>query len=101
MVACIDTSGSVEGEREVVRKAIALGLLEIARLKEWHFVAILFSSRSEVISFRFGQKEVRVKDKAGVGIDASAARMLRKCSDQVISSLEITEKIAGRIFEAV
>lgn len=163
------------------RRELAGRVLEIARLKQRHFVAILFSSKEEVISFRFLHEEVAVKSPAKqhtisfleglidmasfsfgggtdyeaplreamgcigtdpeqcadadivfitddycevsdgfleeystlkgkkgfstysviIGADAAAARTLRKFSDQVVSSLEITEELAGKIFEAV
>jgi uncharacterized protein with von Willebrand factor type A (vWA) domain len=177
IIICIDTSGSMAGEREVVAKAIAIGLLEIARLKHRQFVGIVFGGPGEIASFRFAGDTVtlgpdtseettaffeglirfashffgggtdyetplreamrwieadrypdgdlvfitddycRVTDRflaeysalkrlkrfstfgVIVGTDSTAARTLRKLSDDLISSLEMTEQVADWVFE--
>lgn len=182
LVMCIDTSGSMSGEPEMVAKAITLGLVEIARLQQRQCVAILFSSANEWLSLAFGEQEVTLcapgqpqaslpylegvmrlgtdffgggtdfesplreamrviqEDEAGckdgdivfltddqcevrdefleeyrkvkaargfstysviIGARASEAQTLSKFSDEVVSSFDLTEEIAGRIFEAV
>lgn len=182
LVMCIDTSGSMSGEPELVAKAIALGLVEIARLQRRHWVAILFSSAREWLSFAFKEDGIIVRMAGGaeqsvsflegvmrlgaeffgggtdyesplreamrfiqqdeanckdgdivfitddycevsdaflteyaaakvergfstysviIGARAADARTLKKFSDEVISSFELTEDVAGRLFEAV
>lgn len=44
IVACVDISGSMSGEPEVWAKAVALGLLRIAREERRDFALILFSN---------------------------------------------------------
>lgn len=44
IIACIDSSGSMEGIAEVWAKAVALGLLEIARIGKRDFYVIHFDS---------------------------------------------------------
>ncbi len=44
IVCCIDSSGSMYGIKEIWAKAIALGLLEIARMQKRSFYAIHFSA---------------------------------------------------------
>jgi len=44
IVCCIDSSGSMHGVKEIWAKAVALGLLEIAKLQNRSFHAIHFSS---------------------------------------------------------
>jgi uncharacterized protein with von Willebrand factor type A (vWA) domain len=44
IVCCIDSSGSMYGIKEIWAKAVALGLLEIARMQKRSFYAIHFSS---------------------------------------------------------
>ena len=44
IVCCIDSSGSMYGVKEIWAKAVALGLLEIAKLQKRSFCAIHFSS---------------------------------------------------------
>jgi uncharacterized protein with von Willebrand factor type A (vWA) domain len=182
LVVCIDTSGSMCGSREMVSKAIALALLDIARLQNRNYVAILFSSPGQWRAIAFSGNNARISEPAGasgpvsflegmlrVGEDffgggtdyetplreairfmgaddagykdgdivfitddqcevsqaflreyaaiklerefstfsviieerASDARTLRKFSDQVISSFELAEEVADRIFESV
>ncbi len=182
LVMCVDTSGSMSGEPEIVAKAITLGLVEIARLEQRRCVAILFSSAHEWLSLAFQDQEVTVRtpgqaqtslsylegvirlgtdffgggtdfesplrealrviqeDEAGckdgdllfltddqctvsdeflneyrevktvrgfstysviIGASATEARTLSLFSDEVVSAFELTEEIAGRIFEAM
>lgn len=44
MVVCIDTSGSMGGNREIWSKSVAIGLLEIARYQHRNYAAIIFES---------------------------------------------------------
>src|SRR5207249_4537867 len=44
MIVCLDGSGSMEGEKEIWSKAVALTLLEIARRQRRLFRFICFSS---------------------------------------------------------
>jgi len=60
IVVCIDTSGSMAGDRELVAKAIGIGLLGIARRRRRGFVAVVFGSRDEVSSFAFEGRSVRL-----------------------------------------
>ena len=60
LIVCIDTSGSMSGEREVVSKAIALVLLDIARAQRRNFVAILFSSPGQWLSISFSEAEAKI-----------------------------------------
>ncbi|MEL6178091.1 MAG: VWA domain-containing protein [Myxococcota bacterium] len=53
MVVCLDGSGSMQGEKELWAKAMALTLLEIARRQKRHFRAIVFSG---------GRHDLRVFD---------------------------------------
>jgi len=181
LVVCVDTSGSMAGTRELVSKAVALALLDIAKLQDRRYVAILFSSPGQWRSYAFANDRVAIRDPGGatrttsfvegmlrVGADffgggtdyesplreairvlgddadckdgdivfitddqcevgepflveygaakrergfstfsviieerVSDARTLRKFSDEVISSFELTEEVAGRIFESV
>lgn len=45
IICCIDTSGSMEGEREVWSKSVAISLLDIAIKQKREFVAIMFSNK--------------------------------------------------------
>lgn len=179
IVICIDTSGSMAGDRELTAKAIGIGLLEIARKRKRSFVGIVFGSRGQVASYRFAANEVtigpaipeattmfldglirfaghsfgggtdyetpleeamrwidgdrypdadvvfvtddycevsepfvrRYRDRKRaknfrtfgivVGADTRAVQTLRKFSDRVESSLNLTDETAGRLFECV
>lgn len=180
IVACLDTSGSMAGSNELVSKAIALALLDVARLQNRHCVVILFSSPGQWRSFTFPGDGAAVRDPGGqptavsvaeaivrvgseffgggtdyqspleeamrliaedeaadgdivfitddqcevnapfleryralkaakrfstysviVGAQASEARTLKTLSDQVIAASELTDEVAGRIFEKV
>ena len=53
-IICLwDESGSMAGEREAWSKAFALALLEQARKQKRDFVGIGFSSRNQVVEYRF------------------------------------------------
>lgn len=45
IICCIDTSGSMEGEREVWSKSVAISLLDIAIKQKREFVAVMFSNK--------------------------------------------------------
>lgn len=45
IICCIDTSGSMEGEREVWSKSVAISLLDIAINQKREFVAVMFSNK--------------------------------------------------------
>lgn len=47
IIACIDNSGSMSGDREIWSKAVALALLEIARMQKRDFTCIHFGSRND------------------------------------------------------
>ncbi|PXY16542.1 VWA domain-containing protein [Prauserella muralis] len=53
IIACIDCSSSMQGQREAWAKACALALLDQARQATRDFVGILFSSAEQVRTFRF------------------------------------------------
>jgi uncharacterized protein with von Willebrand factor type A (vWA) domain len=44
IIMCIDTSGSMEGDREMWSKALAVGVVEVAQLQKRDFACILFSN---------------------------------------------------------
>lgn len=46
IIMCIDTSGSMSGDREMWSKALAVGVVEIAQLQKRDFACILFSSQA-------------------------------------------------------
>jgi uncharacterized protein with von Willebrand factor type A (vWA) domain len=50
LIVCVDNSGSMEGEREIWSKAIALALLEIARREKRAFVCIHFGDRDDPLN---------------------------------------------------
>lgn len=61
IVVCIDTSGSMAGQREVWAKGVALGLLAIARKEHRSFCIVIFGSAHELQSWEFdGQPDVSV-----------------------------------------
>ena len=45
IVCCIDTSGSMSGNREMWSKAVAIAMLEIAHNQKRDFAGILFSNK--------------------------------------------------------
>lgn len=46
IIMCIDTSGSMSGDREMWSKALAVGVVEIAQLQKRDFACILFSNQA-------------------------------------------------------
>ncbi|MBI4650823.1 hypothetical protein HY745_05970 [Candidatus Desantisbacteria bacterium] len=61
IIACIDTSGSMSGKPEIMSKAVALGLLEIARVDDRNFIAIIFGQKGRVKSFAFKKNEIEIE----------------------------------------
>jgi hypothetical protein len=53
ILVCLDTSGSMAGDRDVCAKAAALALHAVARKQGRPFAAILFSSPDQWVSFVF------------------------------------------------
>ena len=49
IVCCVDSSGSMEGDRELWAKAVALALLEIAQMQKRPFAVIFFGSAWEAL----------------------------------------------------
>jgi uncharacterized protein with von Willebrand factor type A (vWA) domain len=63
IIACVDCSGSMRGEREAWAKACALALLDQARAAHRDFVGILFSSAHQIATFSFpAHKEAAIED---------------------------------------
>ncbi|MDD5771923.1 MAG: hypothetical protein PHX78_00490 [bacterium] len=60
IIACIDTSLSMCGKNEIYSKAIAIGLLEIARVEKRNFIGILFGRKGKVQTFVFNNEDVEV-----------------------------------------
>jgi uncharacterized protein with von Willebrand factor type A (vWA) domain len=65
IITCVDTSGSMAGDRDLAAKATALALLDIARKERRPYAAILFSSPGEWISFRFQNSSVDARMVSG------------------------------------
>ncbi|MBE0522421.1 MAG: VWA domain-containing protein [Candidatus Methanoperedenaceae archaeon] len=49
IIVCVDNSGSMEGDREIWSKAVALALLEIATMQKRHYACIHFGSTVEAL----------------------------------------------------
>ncbi|MFH1288077.1 MAG: hypothetical protein ABII25_05210, partial [bacterium] len=60
VIVCIDTSLSMRGKQEINAKAVALGLLEIARSEKRNFIGILFGQRGKVRTFIFDWENVEI-----------------------------------------
>jgi hypothetical protein len=58
ILVCLDTSGSMTGDRDIASKAAAIALYAVARKEGRPFAAILFSSPNEWLSFVFGKEPV-------------------------------------------
>lgn len=58
LVVCIDESGSMEGQREIWAKAVALALLKIARKKRRAYALIRFSNRAEEPEYIHAKKRI-------------------------------------------
>lgn len=56
IIVCIDSSGSMAGEREIASKGIALAMLEIARIEKRAFSLIQFASRGQYTKFDASNK---------------------------------------------
>jgi uncharacterized protein with von Willebrand factor type A (vWA) domain len=67
VVVCVDTSGSMSGEKEYKSKAIALAAADIAFSQQRDFACVLFSSESEI---------TMVKIKSGESFDAVIPKIL-------------------------
>lgn len=52
IIACVDTSGSMMGVKEIKAKALALAIADVAYHEKRNFACVLFSSRSEVETIR-------------------------------------------------
>ncbi len=65
IIVCLDTSGSMTGDRDISAKAAALALYAIARKETRPFAAILFSSPGEWISFLFRADQVHQNSSTG------------------------------------
>jgi hypothetical protein len=65
IITCVDTSGSMAGDRDLAAKATALALLDITRNERRPYAAILFSSSDEWISFRFQNSSVTTRKPSG------------------------------------
>jgi len=51
IISCVDTSGSMCGEREIWAKAMTLALLEVAGKEKRDFAVVYFGSRNQFINF--------------------------------------------------
>ena len=60
IITCIDTSMSMFGKNEIYAKAIAIGLLEIARVEKRKYIGILFGKKGKVQTFVFDQENVEI-----------------------------------------
>ncbi|MEW6088474.1 MAG: hypothetical protein AB1498_09240 [bacterium] len=60
IIVCIDTSLSMCGKQEISAKAIAMGLLEIARVENRNYIGILFGRRGKVQTYIFNKEEVEI-----------------------------------------
>ena len=47
IIVCVDTSGSMSGDREVWSKALTVGVLEIAQMQKRDFACILYSGHAD------------------------------------------------------
>jgi uncharacterized protein with von Willebrand factor type A (vWA) domain len=65
ILVCLDTSGSMSGDRDISAKAAALALYGVAKKENRPFAAILFSSRDEWISFLFSGSQVLSRTVSG------------------------------------
>lgn len=65
IVVCVDTSGSMAGERDISAKAASLSLNSVARKQGRPFAAILFSSPNETMSFLFRDTSVVSRPASG------------------------------------
>jgi len=49
IIACVDTSGSMQGDKEIWAKGVAAGLYHIAKRRDRPFVGILFAASKEAM----------------------------------------------------
>jgi uncharacterized protein with von Willebrand factor type A (vWA) domain len=56
IICAVDTSGSMQGEREIWGKAVALALLHLSRQQDRGFYAMNFSSRNQIKEYNFGME---------------------------------------------
>lgn len=56
IICAVDTSGSMQGEREIWAKAVALALLHLSRQQDRGFYAMNFSSRNQIKEYNFGKE---------------------------------------------
>ena len=54
IIACIDTSGSMHGDKEMWAKAVGICALHLARKQKRGFYGILFSSATQIATYDFG-----------------------------------------------
>lgn len=54
IIACVDTSGSMHGDKEMWAKAVALCALHLAKKQKRGYYGILFSSANQIATFDFG-----------------------------------------------
>lgn len=47
IIVCVDTSGSMEGDREIWSKALTVGVLEVAQMQKRDFACIIYSSHAD------------------------------------------------------
>ena len=47
IIVCVDTSGSMSGDREIWSKALTVGVMEIAQMQKRDFACILYSDRAD------------------------------------------------------
>lgn len=47
IIVCVDTSGSMQGDREIWSKALTVGILEVAQLQKRDFACIIYDSRAD------------------------------------------------------
>lgn len=47
IIVCVDTSGSMSGDREIWSKALTVGVLEIAQMQKRDFACILYSGHAD------------------------------------------------------
>lgn len=59
IVCCIDSSGSMNGDKELWSKAVALGLLEIAQMQHRNYAAIQFGSKGQPLDITIIEKGER------------------------------------------
>jgi uncharacterized protein with von Willebrand factor type A (vWA) domain len=103
IIACVDTSGSMHGDKEMCAKATALCALHYARKQKRGFYGILFSSANQIAAFDFGLKEEvsphKVLDFAETNFFGGTdfVRPLSAALDRLRQEFETTGKVKGDI----